>query len=55
MYADDDITNTMRPRTQGAICVGMSGNVQGTYLFLVLITWNEIKNVNGQKRLYHKT
>jgi hypothetical protein len=43
VYADEDITNTMKPRTLGAICVGVSGNLQGTYLFLSLATWKILK------------
>ena len=33
----------MKPRTLGEICVGVSGNLQGTYLFLSLATWKILK------------
>jgi hypothetical protein len=41
--ADNDITNTMQPRTYGAISLGSAGNLQGTYLFLSLLTWKIIR------------
>jgi hypothetical protein len=43
VYNDDDTTNSMRERTRGAISLGTSGNLQGTYLFMDLITWKVIK------------
>ena len=42
MSTDNDITNTMQPRTYGAISLGPEGNMQGTYLFLSLLTWKII-------------
>ena len=40
--ADNDITDTMQPRTYGAISLESVGNLQGTYLFLRLLTWKII-------------
>jgi hypothetical protein len=33
----------MQPRTYGAISMGSAGNVQGTYLFMSLLTWKTIR------------
>ena len=41
--ADNDITNTMQPRTYGAISLGSVGNMQGIYLFMTLLTWKIIR------------
>jgi hypothetical protein len=43
VYAENDITNTMQPRTFGAISMGSTGNLQGTYLFMSLTTWKTIR------------
>jgi hypothetical protein len=43
VYAENDITNTMHPRTYGAISMGSTGNLQGTYLFMSLLTWKTIR------------
>eukprot|EP01040_Poterioochromonas_malhamensis_P009801 gene9801-biopygen1902 len=42
VHEDDSITNTMKPRTTGAISLGPSGNMQGAYKFLSLDTWKVI-------------
>jgi hypothetical protein len=44
--ADSDITNTMQPRTYGAISLGSVGNMQGTDLFMSLLTWKVIRRRN---------
>ncbi len=36
VFEDRDRTNTMASRTRGAICLGPTGNMQGTYKFLCL-------------------
>ena len=33
VHEDRNVTNTLEERTQGAICLGLTGNVQGTYNF----------------------
>jgi len=43
VHDDDMITNTMKERTLGAICLGPVGNAQGSYNFLSLRTWKVIK------------
>jgi hypothetical protein len=40
VHNDLAITNTMDPRTTGAICLGPSGNIQGGHKFLSLQTGN---------------
>jgi hypothetical protein len=50
VHDDPSITNAMESRTTGAISLGMTGNIQGTYSFLHLRTgeiidrwtWNEL-------------
>ncbi len=42
VHEDDSITNTMKPRTTGAMSLGPSGNMQGAYKFLSLDTWKVI-------------
>jgi len=39
---DRDITNTMAPRTIWAICLGPTGNAQGSYKFLSLATGKKL-------------
>ncbi len=46
MHIDQDITNTLEPRTNWAICMGPTGNLQGSYKFLSLVTG---KKVTGRK------
>jgi hypothetical protein len=36
VHVDPDITNTLDPRTKWAICMGPTGNLQGSYKFLSL-------------------
>jgi hypothetical protein len=43
VYAENDITNTMQPRTFGALIMRSAGNMQGTYLFMSLLTWKVIR------------
>jgi uncharacterized protein Yka (UPF0111/DUF47 family) len=43
VHEDNDITNTMKERTIGAIALGPTGNVQGAYDFMSLSTWKIIR------------
>ena len=43
VHEDNAITNTMEPRTTGAICLGPMGNAQGDYRFMSLSTWRPLK------------
>ena len=36
VHEDRNVTNTLEERTQGAICLGPTGNLQGTYNFFTL-------------------
>jgi len=42
MHIDPDITNTLEPRTNRAICMGPTGNLQGSYKFLSLATGKKV-------------
>jgi hypothetical protein len=42
MHTDPDITNTMEPRTKWEICMGPTGNLQGSYKFMSLTTGKKI-------------
>ena len=42
VHTDPDITNTMEPRTKWAICLGPTGNMQGSYKFMSLSTGKKI-------------
>ena len=42
-HEDNAVTNNMQERTVGAIVLGPTGNVQGTYELLNLSTWKVIK------------
>jgi hypothetical protein len=42
-YAEESISNTMQPRTFGAISFETTGNLQGTYMFLSLSTWKVVR------------
>ena len=42
VHEDNTPTNTMEARTQGAICLGPTGNLQGSYKFLCLATGRRI-------------
>ncbi len=39
---DPEITNTLEPRTKWAICMGPTGNLQGSYKFLSLATGKKV-------------
>jgi hypothetical protein len=41
-HEDPDITNTLDPRTEWAICMGPTGNLQGSYKFLPLSTGKKV-------------
>ena len=43
VYTENEVTNTMQPRTHGALSMGSTGNLQGTYLFMSLLTWKTIR------------
>ena len=49
VHEDEEITNTMKARTAGAIALGPVGNAQGSYQFLNLSTWKVI-----QRRTWHE-
>ncbi len=42
MHTDPDITNTMEPRTKWGICMGSTGNLQGSYKLMSLTTGKKI-------------
>ena len=42
MHIDPDITNTLEPRTNWAICMGPTGNLHGSYKFLSLATGKKV-------------
>ena len=42
VYEDRNVTNTLEERTQGAICLGPTGNIQGTYNFFLLRSGKKI-------------
>jgi hypothetical protein len=42
VHGDPDITNTMEPRTRCAICLGPTGNMQGSYKLLSLTTGKKV-------------
>ncbi len=42
VHVDPDITDTMEPRTRWAICLGPTGNMQGSYKFLSLMTEKKV-------------
>ena len=41
-HEDPDITNRLDPRTKWAICMGPTGNLQGSYKFLSLSTGKKV-------------
>jgi hypothetical protein len=49
VHVDPDIMNTMEPRTKWAICLGPTGNRQGSYKFMSLKTGNKIIRRNFTK------
>ena len=42
VYAHKNVTNTIEERTQEAICLGPTGNIQGTYNFFSIHTGKKI-------------
>ena len=42
VHVNPDITNTMEPRTRWEICLGPTGNMQGSYKFLSLSTGKKV-------------
>jgi len=42
VHVDPDITNMMEPRTKWGMCLGPSGNMQGSYKFLSLSTRKKV-------------
>ena len=42
VYDDRNVTNTLEDRTQGEICLGPTGNLQGTYNFFSLRSGKKI-------------
>jgi hypothetical protein len=42
VHVDPDITNTMKSRTKWGICLGPTGNMQGSYKFLSLSTGKKV-------------
>jgi hypothetical protein len=46
---DDTITNTMKARAIPAICLGPVGNIQGSYYFLNLQSWEVVKRRSWEK------
>jgi hypothetical protein len=49
VHVDPDITNMMEPKTKWAICLGPTGNRQGSTKFLSLTTGNKIVRRNFNK------
>ena len=46
VHVDPDVTNAMEPRTNWSICLGPTGNMQGSYKFLSLTTGKKIVRRN---------
>ncbi len=42
VHVDSEITNMLEPRTKWAICMGSTGNLQGSYKFLSLATGKKV-------------
>ncbi len=42
MHIDPAIMNRLEPRTNWAICMGLTGNLQGSYKFLSLVTGKKV-------------
>jgi hypothetical protein len=49
VHANPDITNTMEPRTRWGICLGPTGNLQGSYKFMSLTTGKRIVRRSSQE------
>ncbi len=43
VHTDPDVTNTTDPRMRWGICLGPTGNIQGSYKFMLLSTRKKIK------------
>ncbi len=43
VHMDPDITNTTESRTRWGICLGHTGNLQGSYKFMLLSTGKKMK------------
>ena len=53
VYKENLITNSMKPRMRPSICIGPSGNIQGSIKFMVQDAQNDNTNVNlgqGKRR-----
>ena len=48
VHEDRNVTNTLEERNQGAICLGTTGNLQGTYNFFSLQYGNNLPADNSQ-------
>ena len=46
VHEDRNVTNTLEERTQGAICIGPTGNIQGNYNLFLPLSGN--KTTHGQ-------
>ena len=42
VHEDRNVTNTLEERTQGIICLGPTGNIQGTYNLFLLCSGKKI-------------
>ena len=49
VHEDRNVTNTLEERTQGSICLGPTGNLQGTYNFFSLRSGKILPADNSQK------
>ena len=49
VHEDRNITNTLEERTQGEICLGPIGNLQGAYNFILLSSGKKLPRVNSQR------
>ena len=49
VHEDMNATNTLEERTQGSICLGPTGNLQGTYNFFSLRYGNKLPAENSQR------
>ena len=48
-FEDNNITNTNRSRTTGAIALNPTGNAQGDFYFMSLVTGKSSPVINGQR------
>ena len=51
IHEDRNVTNTLEERTTGSICLGSTGNLQGTYNFFSLRSGKKLPADNSQKCL----